>query len=180
MKGVIFVEFIEMVEDVFSAEMVDNIIDEAQLQSGGSYTAVGTYPHQELLDLVSALSNRVNVPVPELVYTFGKHLLDRFFIRYPEFFNGIEGTYSFVQTIERHIHQEVRKLYPEAELPVINCEVFSDSLMKVHYKSVRPFASLASGLLNACVEHYGENIEIIRRDLEGEPETHAEFTLTRV
>ncbi len=45
MKGVVFTEFIEMVEDQFSADMVDDIIDDAQPPSGGAYTAVGTYDH---------------------------------------------------------------------------------------------------------------------------------------
>ncbi len=36
MKGVIFTEFIEMVEAKFSAEMVDTIIEGANLNSGGS------------------------------------------------------------------------------------------------------------------------------------------------
>ena len=169
-----------MVESSFSPEMVDQIIDDVDLESGGSYTSVGTYPPQEMLDLVSALSDRIDVPAPDLVYTFGKYLLGRFLVRYPEFFSGIEDTFSFVQTIDDHIHLEVLKLYPEAELPLIKCEVYSDSLLKIYYQSKRPFASLASGLLDACVDHYGDNIEITRKDLEGEPEMHAEFTLTRI
>ena len=45
MKGIVFTEFLEMVEDKFSADMVDDIIDDCDLASGGAYTAVGTYPH---------------------------------------------------------------------------------------------------------------------------------------
>ena len=45
MKGVIFTEFLEMVESHFSPEMADRIITAARLPSGGAYTAVGTYDH---------------------------------------------------------------------------------------------------------------------------------------
>ena len=47
MKGVVFTEFIEMVEDKFSADIADQIIEEADLPSGGVYTSVGTYDHAE-------------------------------------------------------------------------------------------------------------------------------------
>lgn len=43
MKGVVFTEFIEMVEGRFGLAMVDRIIEAAQLPSSGVYTAVGTY-----------------------------------------------------------------------------------------------------------------------------------------
>lgn len=49
MKGIVFVEFLEMVESTFSAEMADDIIDACDLSSGGAYTSVGTYPHSEIV-----------------------------------------------------------------------------------------------------------------------------------
>jgi len=56
MKGVVFTEFLDMVEAKFSADMVDDIIDDAKLASGGAYTAVGTYPHSEMVALGVALA----------------------------------------------------------------------------------------------------------------------------
>ena len=44
MKGIIFTEFIEMVEDKFGFEVADNIITNSNLPSGGAYTAVGYKP----------------------------------------------------------------------------------------------------------------------------------------
>ena len=42
MKGIIFTEFMQMVEDRFSIEVAEEIIDAATLPSGGSYTSLGT------------------------------------------------------------------------------------------------------------------------------------------
>ena len=39
MKGIIFTEFLDMVEKKFSIETVDHIIEVSNLSSGGSYTA---------------------------------------------------------------------------------------------------------------------------------------------
>jgi len=62
MKGIIFREFIDMVEAQFSPQMVDDIIQASTLASGGAYTSVGTYPHDEMFQLVEQLSIRSEIP----------------------------------------------------------------------------------------------------------------------
>src|SRR5262245_35992633 len=52
MKGVVFTEFLEMVGAKFGEDMVDDVILACELPSGGAYTSVGTYDHQELFALV--------------------------------------------------------------------------------------------------------------------------------
>jgi len=44
MKGVIFTEFLDFVELEMGGEMVDAIIDDCDLPSGGAYTSVSIYP----------------------------------------------------------------------------------------------------------------------------------------
>ena len=55
MKGIVFREFIAMVESHYSIEIADGIISASNLSSAGAYTSVGTYPHQEMVELVSHL-----------------------------------------------------------------------------------------------------------------------------
>ena len=54
MKGIVFTEFLELVEDKFGLEMVDNIITSSTLESEGVYTAVGTYSFSEMLTIITA------------------------------------------------------------------------------------------------------------------------------
>ena len=89
MKGVVFTELLELVEEKFGDEIADQIIEESDLPSGGAYTAVGTYDHQEIFQLVTQLSAKTNAPVPTLVKAFGQHLFGRFYAGYPQFFEGI-------------------------------------------------------------------------------------------
>lgn len=49
MKGIVFCEFVEMMEQEFSVDLADEIISATNLESGGAYTTVGTYDHSELL-----------------------------------------------------------------------------------------------------------------------------------
>ena len=162
MKGIVFTEFVDMVEARFSADMVDDIIDDAALPSGGAYTAVGTYDHAELVSLVGALSRRTGTSVPDLVRAFGRHMFGRFHAGYPAFFEGITGAVPFLAGIEDVIHAEVLKLYPDAQLPRFECTVLPQGLSML-YRSPRHFDDLALGLIEGAVAHWGGGYTIERR-----------------
>lgn len=164
MKGMVFTEFLEMVESKFSADMVDDIIDDAAPASGGAYTAVGTYDHGELVSMVVALSQRSGMPVPALVHAFGAHMFGRFHSLYPGFFSGIHSAVDFLDGIETVIHTEVRKLYPDAQLPSFDCVRRPDGLDMV-YASPRHFGDLAMGLIEGAIAHFGDPVTVRRVDL---------------
>ena len=180
MKGVVFTEFLEMVESRFSADMVDDIIDDANLPSGGAYTAVGTYPHDEMVALVVALSQRSGAAVRDLLLAFGEHLFGRFVVGYPAFFSDVSDAFTFLAGIEDIIHREVRKLYPDAELPRFDIERHTDRELVLLYQSGRHFEDLAEGLMRGCIAHFGGGITIART-VVGEGDARSErFVLTRV
>jgi hypothetical protein len=161
MKGMVFTEFLEMVESKFSADMVDDIIDDSALPSGGAYTAVGTYDHSELVTMVGALAQRTGLPVPALVNAFGLHMFGRFHVLHPSFFSGVSSALDFLEGIETVIHREVRKLYPDAQLPQFDCTRDVDGLDMV-YSSPRHFGDLAAGLIEGAVAHFGDALSITR------------------
>ncbi|EIJ33927.1 heme NO-binding domain-containing protein [Thiothrix nivea] len=180
MKGLVFTEFMEMVEQKFSANMVDDIIDASELSSGGAYTAVGTYPHSEMVSLVQNLSSRTGIAIPLLIKTFGQYLFSRFVSLYPVFFENTPDAFDFLESIENHVHTEVRKLYPDAELPTFETFREGERSLVMIYRSQHPFASLAEGLIEGCLEHYRikAQVEVIdRSDGRG---TQVEFHITRI
>ena len=179
MKGIVFTEFIEMVEDVFSPEIADQIINEAELDSDGAYTAVGTYDHNEILAMLTHLSELTSIPVGDLVQAFGKHLLKRFTELYPIFFNDVDDTFTFLDTIENHVHIEVLKLYPDAELPSFTIDHVDDKTLIMLYKSSRPFAMLAQGLIKGAAEYFNEKILIEMVDLSNGEGNCARFELKK-
>lgn len=179
MKGIVFCEFVEMLEQEFSADMADEIISGTTLESGGAYTTVGTYDHHEMLALVTQLSEKTGTPVPDLVEAFGRYLFGRFVDLYPAFFEGVDGAFSFLDRIEEHVHVEVLKLYPDAELPTFDTSRTDDNTMVMVYQSTRPFADLAKGLIEGCIAHYGEPVDVQMEDLSDEGRTHVRFTLRR-
>ena len=179
MKGIVFCEFVEMMEQEFSAEVADEIISGTELESGGAYTSVGTYDHREMLRLVKVLSDRTGMSVPDLVNSFGRYLFERFTALYPAFFEDVSGAFDFLDRIEEHVHVEVRKLYPDAELPTFETSRVGDDTMIMVYRSARPFADLAHGLIEGCIAYYSEPVSVDMDDLSDEGRTHVRFTLKR-
>jgi hypothetical protein len=179
MKGIVFTEFLEMVEAKFSPELADRIIERAELASGGIYTAVGTYDHREMVKLVSCLSKETGVDASELLRSFGSYMFGRFYVLFPKYFEGIDSSFAFLQRIEDYIHVEVRKLYPEAELPSFRSVLSQPGRMTLTYRSTRPFAPLAEGLIRGCVAHYREAADIQVEDLSNGAGTAARFHIVR-
>lgn len=107
MKGVIFTEFLQMLEDTYGDVFVESFIIECQLPSGGSYTSVGTYEFSEMQILVTQLSAKTDTPVDQLLYSFGQYLYGRFVYLYPSFFVAHTTSFSFLKTLHNHIHIEV-------------------------------------------------------------------------
>ncbi len=179
MKGIVFTEFLDFVVEQFSLEMMDNIIEASVLPSGGAYTAVGTYDYQEMMQLVSALGKTSGLPVTNLVVSFGQHLFGVFVKKHPEYIEGIDSTFSFLLAVEKTIHAEVLKLYPDAELPRFKYEFPDPNKMMIKYQSRRALGDLAEGLMLGCIDHFGESITIQRQNMPPGDGTTVHFLLTR-
>ena len=180
MKGIVFREFTDMVENQFGEAMVDDLIETTQPKSGGSYTTVGTYDHAELVAMVGVLSERTGLSGDVLVHHFGKHLAEVFSKKFPAFFDDCPNTFEFLKKIDNHIHVEVKKLYPDAELPKFTYIQHSEQEFELIYESQRNFAHLAHGLIEGCMEHFKEAFQIHREDVADESGTKAIFKLRRL
>jgi hypothetical protein len=181
MKGIVFTEFLEMVESQLGIGMVDRIITAAELPHDGAYTSVGTYHHGEMVRLLVALSAASAIPVPDLLQQFGTHLFRRFTVMFPSLFDGISGVFEFLRAIDGYIHVEVRKLYPDAELPHFRCEDAAPGELVLIYSSPRGLGDLAEGLIRGCIAYYDEPLQLQRTDLPAsQGEHHVRFHLLRL
>jgi len=154
MKGLIFTEFLTMVEKKFSMDLVDEIIEMSELPNQGAYTAVGTYSHHEMNALVSALSKKTGIELNSLLVVFGEYLFQTLAKSYPHFINESKGLLDFLGSIENYIHIEVKKLYPDAELPKFSSHYTDDKTLELTYQSERHYGALAEGLINGAILHF--------------------------
>jgi len=176
MKGIVLTEFLGMVSDRFSEDMVDDIIEASDLPSGGAYTSVGIYDHGEIVALVGALSDRSGTPVADLVKAFGQHLFGRLSVLHPEFVVGIDDAMDFLERVDKVIHVEVLKLYPDAMLPRFDTRREGDRLQMI-YRAPRGMEDLAEGLIHGCLGHFGQELRMERHK---RPDGSTEFNLERL
>lgn len=161
MKGIVFTEFLEMVEETFGLETVDYIITNSNLESRGAYTAVGTYDFGEMLRLVTNLSEKVNTPVNDLLYVYGTYFFNALITNHPEIFKQFKHPIALLSSIEDHIHVHVRKIYPGAELPTFTILHEDDTSITMIYESSRSLYRFAHGLMQKTFEYYKREASII-------------------
>lgn len=177
MKGMVFTELLAMAEDAFGEEVVDRVIAAADLPSGGAYSRVGNYPCDELMALIAGFSAHSGIPGTELQRLFGHWMMHSFGTHYPEFFAGRTTSFAMLEAIEGDIHVEVRKLYPDAELPRFETRRESADTLALTYRSPRPLADFCHGLIEGCAAHFGEAAQIDRGDRTDAGMTVADFRI---
>lgn len=173
MLGLVFCEFSDFVEEAFGEAALDEILSLDGLASGGVYTRVGVYPHQEMFALVKGAAAQAGLPATEILVRFGRHLAGRFTEGFPEMFAAAPTLIELLASVDQKIHVEVRKLYPDAELPRFDVRSMSADQIELEYTSHCRLEHLAQGLIEGVAAHYG-----VAADIEMTP--GAEFGETSV
>ena len=162
MKGIVFVELLKMAEDAFGEDVVDHVLDKANLENDGAFTAVGNYPCSELIKVVEAFSDHSGLSAEVLQRKFGHWMMEHFGEHYPDFFKNKSSSFELLEAVDGEIHVEVRKLYPDAELPRFETTMVSDIEMDMAYSSPRPLVAFCHGLIEASVDYFDQSAEITR------------------
>lgn len=158
MKGIVFNLLEQAVTDRYGEDVWDSLLDAAAVE--GAYTAVGTYPHEQLGAIVTAASTALNVPPDDLVRWFGRAALPMLAAKYPAFFEGHVDARSFLLTLNDVIHPEVRKLFPGAYAPSFEFDTSVDDELSLSYISHRGLCSFAEGLIEGAADRFDEDVVI--------------------
>ena len=177
MKGIVFTELLDMMEQESGYEIVDQVIAESGVENEGVYTSVGTYSHNEAVSLVVAYGKISGQDIGDILFKFGKRLFATFHSSYPQFFEA-EDSFDFLESVDNYIHIEVAKLYPEAQLPRFETIRENNQVMKMIYRSDRSMSSIAHGLIDSTLTHYNEEANISIEPMN-EKGTLVEFTISR-
>ncbi|TGV00661.1 heme NO-binding domain-containing protein [Flavivirga rizhaonensis] len=178
MKGIVFTEFLDLVEAKFGLEMVDTIISQSELESEGIYTAVGTYKFSEMLQLLQHLSTNTNIEIDDLLLVYAEHFFDVLKQSYPGLLATYKDPIDMLASIENHIHVEVRKIYPDAELPTFEVLDKTDNSLVMVYKSSRAMHHFGLGLMNKTFEHFDSTATIELEKMK-EDGTEVKFIINR-
>ncbi|OAN11410.1 guanylate cyclase [Photobacterium jeanii] len=174
MKGIIFTEFLDIVESAFGMEVCQQMLDEAFDE--GSYTAVGSYDHKDLVKLIITLSKITSVPAEDLQEVYGKAVFTRLLESLPIPVDGQTSTFTFIKKVEEHIHIEVKKLYPDATPPRFEFISETESQMVMDYRSARCMSHVCLGLIKGCAEHFNQTIEVEMEPIVND-QSHVRFNI---
>lgn len=163
MKGVIFSEMVRWVEEAYSPAIADKMITRASLPNDGSFTAVGNYPHEQVLAMMMALVDLTGKAASDLMEAYGVWLAYRFVQLYPHVFEQHTDTASVLRGVNEIHRKAVTTLYPDARTPNVLVEHNGQEL-EVSYVSHRPFADLAYGLIKGYIAFFGEDLTVVRDD----------------
>ncbi|TCI92622.1 heme NO-binding domain-containing protein [Tenacibaculum sp. M341] len=178
MKGIVFTEFLDLVEQKFGLETVQQIIDQSDLESNGVYTSVGTYKFTEMVSLLTNLSDITKIAPNDLLKVYGTHFFKALADNYGSILNTYKSPLELLASVDEHIHVEVRKLYPDAELPRFEITEQKDNKLTMIYYSSRALYAFAHGLMEKSFEHYNQDSEISYKLLE-EDGTVVQFEITK-
>jgi hypothetical protein len=168
MKGILFTDFVDFVERELPA---------AAGQLGKDvYSPLGSYPEEELLALVTRAGEVAQMPTQEVLRRYGAHLFRTLATLYPVFVDGVGSAMELLAGIETYVHGEVKKLYPDAEFPRFDVHASPGNLELV-YRSRRPLAAVAEGMIRGCIAWFGDRVDLDRQDIDAADGRAARFTL---
>jgi hypothetical protein len=178
MQGIVFVEFMGMVDEEFGPLVSERVVERSDLSSGGEYEVDDAYDARELPRLLGTLAREVGRPPADLARAFGRRLFARFATMDRECV-GSGDLYAFLEGLPQQVHGAIARRHPGSELPTIETHRLDDQRLEVLYRSSRHFADLAEGMLLGCVAHFGQPVKVERFPVTVPSGTGARFLLTR-
>lgn len=160
MKGAVFIALNDMIENDYGMDVWNELLDEVKPESKGIYTSAKDYPDEEIVSFVLAISKKLSLPTQDVTRLFGFELFKELNSKFSIFTEQKDDLFSFLDSIEKVIHVEVRKLFENPSLPTLDCTQLSESEMEISYHSPRKLCFLAEGLIQGAAEHYDEKITL--------------------
>jgi len=159
MKGVIFTEFVEFVEERYGFDTADEILVDEKGEDR-IFTQAGNYPFDDLVAVITTLCKVENIELKEVLYYFGEYLFERLAKMASFLIEGSTSSFDLISKVDSYIHIEVKKLYPDADLPKFRVRSQSDTVLEMEYQSEKRLEELGKGLMSGCAKFFNENVDI--------------------
>lgn len=163
MKGIIFSNFLVFVEEKHGSAVLNRTLKKAN--ASGEYAESKTYPYEELFQLAGNLAAQTGETLSRIFEDFGEFLFGRLAKMFSNFFDPDETLFSFLQKLEDHIHIEVRKKYPDANLPSFDFYPIDDKNLRMIYHSERAMSDFGIGLIKGAATYFDRAVFVGKKDL---------------
>lgn len=157
MKGVLFNVVEDVVNEAMSADAWDDIIERSGVV--GAYTTLGNYDEEDLTKLVAATAAAAGLSEGDTLRLTGRLGFKRLVHRAPQLLEGLDDWRMVLDSLDDIIHPEVRKIYPEADVPMFTTRPDGSDLL-VTYSSRRELCALADGLIVGNGDWFGATLSV--------------------
>ncbi len=166
MKGIIFTNFIGYMQSKYSDDVLKNTLKDAgRLTDEGGYTESESYPYEEMFELAGNLAALTGVTLAQTFEDFGQYLFINLAKRFSQFFAPDETLFSFLQKLEDHIHIEVRRKYPDANLPGFTFESLDQNNLRMIYTSERAMSDFGMGMIRGAAIWFKREVFVGKKDI---------------
>ncbi len=175
MKGVVFRALMGVVEEQFGPVVVEEMLDDANLARHGAYTTVGDYPVEEFYTLVQSLQRVSGASQADILRECGRRTIAYFIATQSKDEGEGLGLEKMLASLQGLIHANYVKLYPDSVVPSLQVQEAKDGWVVVEYRSPRPMADLAEGMVLGTLDHLGIDTQVQRTDLPPKDGRAAQF-----
>jgi hypothetical protein len=188
MKGIIFTEFLDLVEERFGLEMVDKIICQSRLESEGIYTSIGTYSFYEFLQLLHNLSKNNSISIINLLRVYATQIFSAMDTIHPDMLKSYNDSIEMIAAMNQHIekifttkdasHEQLLKAKSFSPLPQFIVKEKTKNSLIINYKSQRRMEHFWLGLMHEMFQHFDETATIVLEKVKKDG-SEVKFTITK-
>ena len=188
MKGIIFTEFLDLVEERFGLEMVDQIICQSRLESQGAYTSIGAYNFYEFLQLLHNLSKNKNISLINLLSVYATQIFSAMHAIHPEMLVSYNNPIEMIAAMNQHIEIifNIKNASPSGLLkaesfspfPLFIVKEKTENLLIINYISHRGMQHFWLGLMHEMFKHFNETATIVLEKIKKDG-TEIKFTINK-
>ena len=153
----------------FGQDTWDTIREKANIS--GPLISMKSYDDQVTYDLVGACVEVLELPVEDVLHTFGEYwVLDVAVVNYSNLMDA--SGMSFVELVKNldQMHSRIQMTFDNLNPPSFQCQELDAETIKISYFSDRPgLTYFVAGLLSGLGKHFQEdvNIEILATKADG-------------
>lgn len=177
MKGIVFNLFEEFITEKFGEGKYEEILSGCNLKTKEPFVGPGSYPDEDLLEIVGKTVQATGIPLPDALGSFGRFCFPKLAERFPAFVTPYNHPKPFLKTVDSVIHIEVRKLYRDAEPPSFTFEEPSPDTLIMRYHSKRKLCLFMEGMIEGVAEYYKSPIKQRQKRCMLEGGSDCEFEL---
>ncbi len=154
MKGIIFVLLEDFLVERLGAKDYEAMIAACGLKTRDPFQVHQTYPDDDLFKILLNAADRLSLGLSDVLRHFGEFCFPCLVRRYPVFVQPYDHPKPFIQSVQRIIHVEVRKLYPDAETPIFRYQDPAPDRLIIEYESKRRLCHFMEGIIKGVETHF--------------------------